>query len=77
VSVEGLELKGDQEGQDEPMEAVKFVSNLQEQSGSMEGIEEPKAPEDQSETSVATDKERMCNVYLFYIIYILYLLTFC
>ncbi|TNN49729.1 Lymphoid-restricted membrane protein [Liparis tanakae] len=30
-----------------------------EQSGSMEGMEEPKAPEDQSETSVATDKEHV------------------
>ncbi|XP_056280356.1 inositol 1,4,5-triphosphate receptor associated 2 isoform X4 [Pseudoliparis swirei] len=33
-----------------------------EQSGSMEGIEEPKAPEDQSETSVATDKEPKTSV---------------
>lgn len=59
-----LELKGDHEGETEQREAVKFVSLLQELSGSTEDINEPKAQEDPTETSMATGKKCMFNICL-------------
>ena len=57
---EGSEVKGEQDGETEQREAVMFVRTLQELSDSMEAIEQPKVQEDQSETSMTTEKECMC-----------------
>lgn len=66
VSMEGSELGGDQEGENEQREAVIFDRTLQELLRSMEAIEEQKAEEDQNETSMATEKECMCNIFIVY-----------
>lgn len=42
---------------------VMFVCILQELSHSMKAIEEHKVQEDQSESSMATERECMCNLY--------------
>lgn len=81
VSMERSELKGDKEGEIEQKEAVMFVRTLQELSRSMEAIEEHKVQEDQSETSVATEKECMCDIliahcYVLNIIYNIHHLSF-
>lgn len=57
----GSEL-GEQEGEKEQKEAVMFVRVLQELSSCMEAIEEHKDKEDQSETSMGTERECMCNI---------------
>lgn len=64
VSMKGSQLKADQEGENEQREAVMFVRTLQELSHSMEAIEEHRVQEDQSETSLANEKECMCNIFI-------------
>lgn len=49
----------------EQREVVMSVRILQELSRSMEAIEEDKGQEDQSDTSMATEKECMCNIFSF------------
>ena len=61
--VKGSELKGEQDGENEPRQAVTFIRNLQELSQSMETIEQHKVQEDKSETSVTTEKECMCYIH--------------
>lgn len=58
-SMEASESKGGQEVKQS--EAVTCVGALQERESSMEVIEERKVQEDQSESSVATDKGCMCK----------------
>lgn len=57
MDVNGLEINGELEEKKEQRDELVFVQTLQELSRSMETIEENKVQEDQSETSVATEKE--------------------
>lgn len=64
VSMEESELKGEQEGEKEQRDVVMFVRTLQELSRGMEAFEEHKVQEDQNETSMATEKECMCHIFI-------------
>lgn len=70
VKVKGSELKREHDGENDQREAVMFVRTLQELSHSMEAIEQHKVQENQSETSVTTEKDCTCS--LLYIIYYKY-----
>ena len=67
-SMEGSESKGGQEVKQS--EAVTCVGALQERESSMEVIEERKVLEDQSESSVATDKGCMCTTLVSLLLYL-------
>lgn len=68
VRMEWSELKEEQEGEKEQREAIMFVRTLQELSRSMEAIEELKAQENQSETTMTNGKECMWDKSILYYI---------